>query len=179
MTGVLPTTACSPSSRERNQKPAKTARISAAAISPGAVRDFVFCGGGSVLFDRFLDFLLIVATHGESPFESDPYSASEHSRHSQRLTRCARDCVSFVEQVLSGDEDFQVTCKWARDHYVDHREAAQRQTVLIIVELFAGRAKLHGGGDLSGIRIDCLQCELIARNLGNPQPFEPDVLRGS
>src|SRR5262245_6782987 len=179
MTGVLLETACWPSSRERNQKPPRTARVSAAAASPVAILDFDFCGGGSFWFDLFLDFLLIETIPCESSFESDPYSASNHSRHSQSLNRRASDGVAFVEQVLRGDEDFEVTGKRARDHHVNHREAAERQTVLIIVELFARRAELNRGGAVSRVRINSLQRELIAGNLGDQEPFEPGVLRSA
>jgi len=58
------------------------------------------------LFDLFLDFLLIGTIPGESSFKSEPYSASNHSGHSQRLKRHAPDGVSFVKQVLRGDERF-------------------------------------------------------------------------
>src|SRR5215831_20319028 len=152
MTVVLLETACSPPSCERNQQPPRTARISAAATSPVAIRDFDFCGGGSFLFDLFLDFLPIETIPSESSFKSEPHPAPHHSRHPKILNRRARDNESFIEQVLRGDEGFDVTGERARDHHVNHCEAAQRQTVLIIVELFARRAELHCGGDVSGIR---------------------------
>ena len=65
--------------------------------------DFDFRGGGSFSFDLFLDFLLIETTPGEPSFKSEPYSASNHSRHSQRLKRRAPDGASIVKQVLRGD----------------------------------------------------------------------------
>ena len=41
-----------------------------------------------------------------SSFKPKPQSAPHHSRHSQRLDRRAPDRVSFVKQVLRGDERF-------------------------------------------------------------------------
>src|SRR5262245_10059672 len=97
MTGVSPTTACSPRSRKLNQKPPRTARANTAARSPVVVRDFNFRGGGSFSFDLFLDFLLIETIPCESSFKPEPHPAPQHSRHSQRLKRRAPDGVSFVE----------------------------------------------------------------------------------
>src|SRR5262245_49961027 len=97
MTGVSLATACSPPSRERSQKPTRTARTNTAATRTIVVRDFKFSGGGAFSSDLFLDFLLIEIIPGESSFKPKPYSAPQHSRHSQRLERSARDGVSFVE----------------------------------------------------------------------------------
>src|SRR5262245_37938365 len=176
MTGASLAPACSPPSRGRNQKPPITARISTAATRP-VVRDFDFRGGGSFSFDLFLDFLLIETIPGESSFKSEPYSASNHSRHPQRLKRRAPDGVPFVEYILHGDEGLDVADERARDRHVEHREAAQRQTVLVVVELFARGAELHRGGDVSRIRVDGLERELMAGDLRNPQTFERHVLR--
>src|SRR5262245_1833448 len=87
-----------------------------------------------------------------SSFKPKSHSASHHSRHSQRLERRARDRVSCVEQVLHGDEGFNVADKRARDRHVEDREAAQRQSVLVIVKLFARGAKLQCGRNESRIR---------------------------
>src|SRR5215475_1103958 len=97
MTAVSPAPGCSPPSRERNQKPPRTARANTAATMPVAARDFNFRGGGAFSFDLFLDFLLIETIPGESSFKPKPHPAPQHSRHSQRFKRRARDGVSFVE----------------------------------------------------------------------------------
>src|SRR5262245_50519013 len=93
MTGVSLAPACSPPSRERNQKTARTARTNTAVTMPVVVLDFNFRGGGAFSFDLFLDFLLIETIPVEPSFKSEPYSASQHSRHSQRFKRCARGQV--------------------------------------------------------------------------------------
>src|SRR5262245_12170743 len=134
MTGVSLVTACSPPSRERSQKPTRTARTNTAATRPIVVRDFKFRGGGAFSFDLFLDFLLIAPVPGESAFEPKPHPAPKHSRHSRRLERSARDGVSFVEQVLHGDEGLDKASERPRDRHVEHREAAQRQAILVVVE---------------------------------------------
>src|SRR5215470_4363095 len=97
MTGVSPAPGCSPPSRERNQNPPITARTNTAATRPVVVRDFNSRDGGAFSFDLFLDFLLIGTIPGESSFKPKPHPAPQHSRHSQRLERRARDGVSFVE----------------------------------------------------------------------------------
>src|SRR5215813_12817765 len=97
MTGVSLAPACSSPSRERNQKPPRTARTSTAATTPVTVRDFNFRGGGAFSFDLFLDFLLIETIPVESSFKPKPHPAPQHSRHSQRLKRRAPNGVSFVE----------------------------------------------------------------------------------
>src|SRR5262245_34675212 len=124
MTGLLLASACSLPSRERNQRAPIIAGISAAAIKTDANRDFDFRCGGSFLIDLFLDLWLIETILSESSFETEPDSASNHSRHSQSFKRRATNGVPLVEQVLRGDEHFDVPIERARDHHIDHREAA-------------------------------------------------------
>jgi hypothetical protein len=110
-------------------------------------------------------------------FESQPDPAARQSRKAQGFDRRPRDGESLIEEILDGEEEFEMAVDSARHCGIDDGEPAERQAVLIVIELLTGRAELNRRRQILRMGVGRLEGELMARNLGDAQSFEAPVLR--
>src|SRR5713101_5935740 len=88
------------------------------------------------------------------------------------LYRCCGRGVFLVEEVFYGGEELDAGTDAVRGHGVEHKEAAERKLILVVVELFADHAAEHGNVNARRIGVACLKGENVARHLRHPQSYE-------